>query len=226
MVLVAAMAAGVLLDTAGMLSNRAEATGDQSVQQVSNRLTVVSAYGHVTDETKNSGIKTRADVMPNESVDTLEVTVQLAPGSGTVNLSEATVAWVGPETSTTLVHGEVADHAPGVVDEDESGTFALEPKGGRRGGGRAATDAHRVFNTHAVDGGDHLVLGEQDDRITIYVNAGLVEAESRDAVTPPFAEPLPPGTAAELHLTTASGATTVYRITVPPSLSEENFASV
>ncbi|WP_244605222.1 archaellin/type IV pilin N-terminal domain-containing protein [Halorussus halobius] len=226
MVLVAAIAAGVLLDTAGVLSNRAEATGDQSVQQVSNRLAVVSAYGHVTDETKNSGIKTDEDVMPNESVDTLELTIQRAPGSGTVNLSEATVAWVGPETSTTLVHGEAADHAPGVQNEDEAGTFGLEPRGGRRGGGRTATDAHRVFNTYSVDGGDHVVLGEQDDRITVYVNAALVEAETRDAVTPPFAEPLPAGSEAELHLTTASGATTVYRITVPPSLSGKSFVSV
>ena len=113
MVLVAAIAAGVLLNTAGELQNRAGQTGEEATHQVSNRVMVVSAFGHVTDETKNSGIKTDEDVMPNESVDTLEVTVQLAPGSGTVNLSEATLAWVGPETSTTLVHGEVADHAPG-----------------------------------------------------------------------------------------------------------------
>src|SRR6056297_3046301 len=74
MVLVAAIAAGVLINTAGVLQNRAEQTGQEATAQVSDRMVVVSAIGHVTDETYNSGIKSSTDIMPNESVDTVSLT--------------------------------------------------------------------------------------------------------------------------------------------------------
>src|SRR6056297_1502476 len=116
MVLVAAIGAGVLLHTSGFLQNTAQQTGRDSTAEVSNRLMVVSATGHVTPDKLNSGIKSSGDIMPNESVDTVTLTVKLAPGSSPVNLSSATVSWVGPHTTTTLVHGETADYAPGVLD--------------------------------------------------------------------------------------------------------------
>lgn len=226
MVLVAAIAAGVLLDTAGQLGAAGEQTGSESAGQVSNRLLVVSTLGHVTDETTNSAPKSSEDVMPNESVDTVEVTVKLAPGSGAVNLSDATVAWVGPRETTTLVHGTTADHAPGVEDEDDPGTFDLDSDGGSRDDDTDQSDPNEVFNTYAVDGGDHAVLTEQDQRITLYFNAGLIEADTRDAVTPPYSEPLREGTEVELRISTGSGATTIYRLTVPESLSETEFVSL
>ena len=45
MVLVAAIAAGVLINTAGFLQTQAEATGQESTSQVSDRLQVVSQSG-------------------------------------------------------------------------------------------------------------------------------------------------------------------------------------
>nr|WP_232820456.1 archaellin/type IV pilin N-terminal domain-containing protein [Halorussus litoreus] len=231
MVLVAAIAAGVLINTAGVLENRAEQTGQEATGQVSDRLVVVSAHGHVTDEVVNSGIKTREDVMPNESVDTVELTVALSPGAGSVNLSRATVSWIGPKNSVTLVHGEEVAHAPGVVDESDAGTFAIggggSSGGGTRGGGGTdASEAHRVFSTYALDGGDHAVLDSRDQRITLYFNAGLIEAGTRDAVTKPYAEPLREGSEVLLEITTASGATTTYRLVVPPSLSGKSAVSL
>lgn len=227
MVLVAAMAATVLLNTSGMLAETAEETSFDSTDRVSNRLMVVSSYGHVTDDVFNTGTKASVDVMPDETVDTVELTVKLSPGSGTVNLSEATLSWVGPETATTLVHGDTAAHAPGALDEENPGTFGLDPGGGARGSGPSAdSDPHETFNTHALGGGDHTVLGGQGQRIKIYLNAGLIEAQSRDAVTPPYAEPLSNGEEVRLKLTTPSGATTVYRLTVPSSLAGSEFVSL
>jgi len=48
MVLVAAIAAGVLINTAGLLQTQAEATGQESSQQVSDRLQIQSATGEVS----------------------------------------------------------------------------------------------------------------------------------------------------------------------------------
>ena len=67
MVLVAAIAAGVLLNTSGALADRAEQTSRDSTDRVSNRLMVVSAYGHVTDEEMNSdweGMENPVDTLP------------------------------------------------------------------------------------------------------------------------------------------------------------------
>lgn len=226
MVLVAAIAAGVLLDTGSMLQNDAEQTGREATDQVSNRLMVVGAVGHVTGEESNTPLKADEDVMPNNTVDTVRLTVKLSPGSGPVNLSEATISWLGPTEATTLVHGGTADQAPGVEDESDPGTFGISPKpdggggGGRRGGGGDGVP-RGAFNTHAVTGSDHTVLTDRNDLIKIYINAGLVEAETRSAITPPFPEPLPAGSEVTLRITTASGSTTVYRLTVPPALTEE-----
>ncbi len=72
LVLVAAIAAGVLINTAGFLQSQAESTGQESTSQVANGLQVVEATGSPT----GSG-----------SVDSIEVVVSLAPGSDSINLS-------------------------------------------------------------------------------------------------------------------------------------------
>ena len=87
MVLVAAIAAGVLINTAGFLQTKSEATGQEASAQVSNRVTVISAYGNVTS---------------NTAVDYVNVTVMRAAGAQNINLSEATVQWIGPQTAKTL----------------------------------------------------------------------------------------------------------------------------
>lgn len=224
MVLVAAIAAGVLINTAGLLQNRAEATGHEATGQVSDRLVVVSAHGHVTGEVYNVAPKATTDVMPNETVDTVELVVALSPGADPINLSDVTISWVGPRASATLVHGAAADHAPGVFDESDPGTFAIDGGGRAGSGGRtpAASDAHEVFNTHALEGSDHTVLADRDDRVAIHLNAGLIEAGTRDAVTKPYAEPLRPGSEVLLEVTTGAGATTIYRLSVPASLTDED----
>jgi flagellin FlaA/flagellin FlaB len=91
MVLVAAIAAGVLINTAGFLQTKSEATGEEASAQVSNRVTVVSAAGNVTDA---------------QDIDFVNVTVMRAAGAENINLSEATVQWIGPDEATTLTHSD------------------------------------------------------------------------------------------------------------------------
>ena len=93
MVLVAAIAAGVLINTAGFLQTKSEATGEEATAQVSNRVTVVSAYGNVTG---------------NDNVDFVNVTVMRAAGADNINLSAATVQWIGPNEAKTLTWDDTA----------------------------------------------------------------------------------------------------------------------
>jgi flagellin FlaB len=80
MVLVAAIAAGVLINTAGFLQTQAEATGEESTSQVSDRLQIVSTSG---------------DVDSNQEIENVTFIVATSPGSGAVDLNQTTVEFVG-----------------------------------------------------------------------------------------------------------------------------------
>jgi len=94
MVLVAAIAAGVLINTAGFLQTQAEATGEESTAQVSDRLQVVSQSGNVTTEDVG-GTDTRV-------VDELNITVAQAPGASNIDLSETSVELIGIKGQETF----------------------------------------------------------------------------------------------------------------------------
>lgn len=74
LVLVAAIAAGVLINTAGFLQTQAEQTGQESTDQVANNIELVTASGDLESETDPSG------------VDSILFTIQLSPGSDPVSL--------------------------------------------------------------------------------------------------------------------------------------------
>ncbi|MDL0128165.1 archaellin/type IV pilin N-terminal domain-containing protein [Halobacterium salinarum] len=93
MVLVAAIAAGVLINTAGFLQSKGSATGEEASAQVSNRINIVSAYGNVN----------------SEEVGYVNLTVRQAAGADNINLSKSTIQWIGPDKATTLTHANAAD---------------------------------------------------------------------------------------------------------------------
>jgi flagellin FlaA/flagellin FlaB len=94
MVLVAAIAAGVLINTAGFLQTKSEQTGTEATGQVTDRVNVVSTFGIVGND---------------QSVHTVNLTVMKSSGSGDVNLSTATVEWLGPDSSEILTMDDSAD---------------------------------------------------------------------------------------------------------------------
>jgi flagellin-like protein len=93
LVLVAAVAAGVLINTAGELQSRASDTGDDAQAQVSNQIDVVSATG----DTGGSG-----------PVDTVTLVVKKSPGSDPIDLSEATIEYTSSTESATLTRAASA----------------------------------------------------------------------------------------------------------------------
>jgi flagellin-like protein len=94
MVLVAAIAAGVLINTAGFLQSKGEATGEEASAQVSNRINVVSAFGSVDS---------------SDEVDFVNLTVRQAAGADNINLSKSTIQWIGPDHAVTLTHAPDTD---------------------------------------------------------------------------------------------------------------------
>ena len=96
MVLVAAIAAGVLINTAGLLQAQAQQTGEETTAEVSN----VVQFGEVV------GIEEDGD----EQIETLNASLRLASGSDPINVSEASYTIASPEGNATVVSGNEANN--------------------------------------------------------------------------------------------------------------------
>ena len=90
LVLVAAIAAGVLINTAGFLQTQAESTGQESTDQVSNNIEVFSTSG--TYDTDGS---------PPNGIENVSFTVGLSPGSSPIDLENVTLEYIGPHGPAT-----------------------------------------------------------------------------------------------------------------------------
>ena len=120
LVLVAAIAAGVLINTAGFLQSQAESTGQESTNQVANNIDVVSATGEYADFT---GITTGSGV----GIKTVSLTLGLTPGSDPIDLTATTLEYIGPTGPQTL---EIADED---ISFSGSGTTSITKVDGSSG---------------------------------------------------------------------------------------------
>ncbi|WEL16857.1 Archaeal flagellin [Halorhabdus sp. SVX81] len=98
MVLVAAIAAGVLINTAGFLQSSAEESGEQAAEQVTNRLVHVGTQG-VVEGTSPA------------QVGHVNMTTRLASGADAVNLEEMTIQWTQAGGAYKLVANSNTDEA-------------------------------------------------------------------------------------------------------------------
>ena len=95
MVLVAAIASGVLITTAGQLQSQASQTGEETTSQVSDILRITDVIG-VANE---SGGTTE--------IEELEIKIRLASGADAVEMNETsyTIATMGDSNAATVVSG-------------------------------------------------------------------------------------------------------------------------
>jgi flagellin-like protein len=90
MVLVAAVAAGVLVNTSGLLQSQAEDTGADAQAQISNQIEVVTATGVARDGT--------------DGVEKIELVVKKSAGSDPIDLSQASIQYTSDSASETLTY--------------------------------------------------------------------------------------------------------------------------
>jgi len=150
MVLVAAIAAGVLINTAGFLQSKSQETGQQASKQVSDRLQEVVTTGTV-DQTNNT-------------VTAVNVTVTQAPGAGEIDLENVTITWVGPDGTFILNH----ENASTGVD-DRFSTSAVK---NAEGSSTVLNDPDDRFaiNFDLSEGSEDPNLLSEGDEVTIKVN--------------------------------------------------------
>ena len=161
MVLVAAIAAGVLVNTAGFLQATAEDTGQESVDQVTNRLDIVSQHGEV-NKTGDA-----------EAVDELYLAVRMSSGSGELALQNTTIKYTSETTAENLVYENRTANVSngGVEDIQQTNISSL------------SSDEFTVVDKN--DNGDsYPVLDEESDRFEIVINASNVEGTGKNGLEP------------------------------------------
>ena len=114
MVLVAAIAAGVLINTAGFLQSQAEDTGQESTDQVANHLDIATITGQADAE--------------GEELQDIEMTVSAGAGSDPISLDDVEVLFTDGDGAP--VEGdltEVSDvEEDTLIESDESVTFQFD----------------------------------------------------------------------------------------------------
>ena len=87
MVLVAAVAAAVLIQTSGVLQQKAQSTGKEATTEVSSNLKIISVVG--------------TDWLADDALDYLNITVALTAGGNSIDMSETIVKYLDDSNVTT-----------------------------------------------------------------------------------------------------------------------------
>ena len=153
MVLVAAVAAGVLVNTSGLLQSKAEDTGSDAQAQVSNQIDVVSATGSVS----------------GSSVDEVVLVVKKSPGSDPIDLSAATIEYTSDSESKTLTYAGTtsANEFSTTLEKGDSATV-LDDSGERV---KITIDASSIESSPAgIEPGEEVTLRvvDQSGATTVY----------------------------------------------------------
>ncbi len=190
MVLVAAIAAGVLINTAGFLQTQAEDTGTESTAQVADALNVITEVGEVGNE-------------DNDSIANVSMGVQPAAGAGDINLADLTIQYLSDNTFEELTVGN------DTTDSDEFASGDSEP-GDISASATDSDQASYELSVLTAENDDDVVMTDSADRYTIDIP--LNESNQGDL------ESLEEGEDVQVTITTASGSQTVAFLQVPDSL--------
>ena len=203
MVLVAAIAAGVLINTAGFLQTQSEQTGQQSSAQVTDRLEPVSKTGNVSAyDTVNNTTQSSVSVNDNTSIAVTEISlvVQKSPGASDINMSATTFEMVAPNGTDrfAFTNETVVNRSRSTGPNDRT---------------RSLQDDDNSLDEDRPAG---LILNSRTDRLVVTLD--LIAMDNEDAFVNGA---LQPGDTVTLRVNTESGATSIIRIQVPQSLSGE-----
>ena len=91
MVLVAAIAAGVLINTAGLLQSQAQQTGEETTAEVSDVIQIGEVVGNNTDD--------------DGAIEYVNASVRLASGSDPINVSQASWTISSPRGNAGVING-------------------------------------------------------------------------------------------------------------------------
>ena len=193
LVLVAAIAAGVLINTAGFLQTQAEQTGQDSSSQVANNINVIGEVGEVNSNA--------------DGINLTRLTVQRSPGSDDVDLSELSIQYVVDNGFANYIYAGSNGETSDTIDNPY---FVEVITAASEGDAVMTEDSDRYQIVIPFDTADSSSI---DD-----VNGSVVGTSvSPSAIT----GDLSTGEEAELEITTADRATRNAFIQVPDTIEDD-----
>ncbi|WP_267163909.1 archaellin/type IV pilin N-terminal domain-containing protein [Halovenus salina] len=210
MVLVAAIAAGVLINTAGFLQTQAQDTGTESTAQVANNLNVITEVGNVSG---------------NDNINELRLGVQPAAGAGDVNLAKLTLQYVSDNEFANIVVGNKSAGGLATGDTRPGNVVLEDPAAGTES--RGAQYLIEVIN---AENEDDIVMTDGADRYEIVVPLANETVSTEDlngtggsnVFDQGPLKSLNEGNSVEVTITNEVGSQTVAFLQVPDSLSGDD----
>ncbi len=147
-VIVAAIAAAVLVNTAGNLERQASETGQETTEEVAASMFVDDTVGAVSDDGTSE---------PEDHIHALNWTVSLAPGANPVDLEEMVIRYQTNATLNDLTFSEDADVTTWTGDAPNCDDSGL-------------SQGFCVINIKQADDGDDYSVLAPGDRIHIYID--------------------------------------------------------
>jgi len=197
MVLVAAIAAGVLINTAGLLQSQAEATGEETSQQISDRVQVTTVTGTVGNDSTDD-----SEGLNETRVDEVGLTVFRSPGSGDLDLTNVIIeVFANGESDTLTFDGD----SENVIGSGES----LELTEDNRDAGGTIGEGN--FTIRDIQGASDGSLEDNSDRAELLFDLTDISSDAT----------LDTGDTIEIQVTTASGATAFVEKRAPSSLESD-----
>ncbi|MFC7058108.1 archaellin/type IV pilin N-terminal domain-containing protein [Halovenus salina] len=224
MVLVAAIAAGVLINTAGFLQTQAQDTGTESTSQVADNLNVITEVGNVSS---------------NDEINQLRLGVQPSAGADDINLAQVTLQYVSDNEFANIVVGNATgksadvEQATGDNDPDEIRVEAYNSTNSQFDDPRASGDERFNISVVTAENEDDVVMTDGADRyeLVLPLTAAAEPGDITDATGTALSAntafngdlaPLAEGADTEITITTEVGSQTVAFLQVPDSLSGDD----
>jgi len=210
MVLVAAIAAGVLINTAGLLQSQAEATGEESSAQVVDRVQIST----VTGSTIFQEDEEPPELDEGDDISLIELTVFRSPGADDIDLTNAIIEVFANGESDTLTF--VGDDGDAVIESDEDIRDTDDPIDDLNADDQGEYTERGESNfaiQNIQDAGDGS-LTDTSDRANLFFflnNIDDEDGDNSDAV-------LGTGDTISITVTTASGGTAFVEKRAPSSL--------
>lgn len=201
MVLVAAIAAGVLINTAGSLQSQASDTGTETQASVANQIQVVHASGDINRSDEF------LEMYDDPYLEMVNLTVMKSPGSEAIDLTAMTVQYTSDNVDTTLTYNNSERIANYESDEYASGWEEFLTSGS----GEESRES--LINT--------------SDRVTISIQVRAIEEQSGGDLDNVRGKPgLEPGDSATIKLIDQSGAQFTYGVSVPSTFGDKDVVQV
>jgi len=201
MILVAAIAAGVLINTAGSLQSQSSDTGTETQDAIANQIQVVHAVGDINRSDEF------LDLHDDPYLEAINLTIMKSPGADTIDLTSMTVQYTSDNVDQTLTYNET--HRVTNYESDEY-----------------ASGWEEFITSETNDESDESLV-DTSDRVTITIFARAIEEQSNGDPSSIEGKPgLEPGDSATIKLVDQSGAQFSYGVSTPSTFGDKEVVEV